>query len=171
VTFTVVASVQPNANVALQSIHLDFGDGQSVELGATPGSVSHAYSAVGTFTASVAVTNTEGSTGKTTLVVFVNAAPRPVPSIGLTSNAGNPTSVGTVITFTVTASIPGSPANVFIQGIRLDFGDGQSADLGASPTAGGIVHAYAAAGTYTPSATVTDTNGTQARAFLTIVVR
>jgi PKD repeat protein len=78
--------------------------------------------------------------------------------------------VGTVVTFTVTASIPGNPANDFIQSIRLDFGDGQSADLGATAP-GGVLHSYAAAGTYAPSATATDTNGSVARASLTIVVK
>ena len=172
VTFTVTASIPGSpANDFIQSIHLDFGDGQSADLGGTPGAVPHLYSVGGTFTASATATDTNGSQGKASLTIVVSAPSRPAPSVGLTSNATNPTPVGTVVTFTVTASIPGNPANDFIQSIRLDFGDGQSTDLGAAPPGGGVPHSYAAAGTYTPSATATDTNGSVARASLTIIVK
>jgi hypothetical protein len=171
ITFTVTTSIPRSpANDFIQSIHLDFGDGQSVDLGATPPitGVPHTYAVAGTFTASAMATATSGNQGKASLTIVVK---EPSPSVGLTSTATNPTPVGTVITFTVTASIPGNPANDFIRSIHLDFGDGQSVNLGATPPSGGVPHAYAAAGTFTANATATDTNGNDAKASLTIIVR
>jgi len=172
VTFTVTASIPGNpANDFIQSIRLDFGDGESADLGTTPGAVPHLYPTAGTFTATATATDTNGGQGKASITIVVGAPSKlPTPSVGLTSNATNPTAVGTVVTFTVTASIPGNPANDFIQSIRLDFGDGQSADLGATAT-GGVLHSYATAGTYAATATATDTNGSVAKASLTIIVK
>ena len=170
ITFTVTASIPGSpANVFIQSIHVDFGDGQAAELGGTPGTVLHTYAVAGTFAASVTAIDTIGSQGRASLTIVVSGpAKPPTPSVGLTSTALNPTPVGTLVTFTVTASIPGNAANVFIQSIHIDFGDGQSADLG---TPGAVSHGYSAAGTFTAIVTVTDTNGTQARASLTVVVK
>jgi PKD repeat protein len=172
VTFTVTAAVAPNSiNLFIRNIQLDFGDGQVAELGTTAGAVQHVYIAAGTFTATATVTDTDGSKGKATLAVVVSSVPLVAPSAGLTSSATNPTSVGTPITFQASASIPGNPANVFVQNVHLDFGDGQSVDLGTTPPIGGVVHQYAVAGTYIATSTVTATNGASARASTTIVVR
>ena len=104
----------------------------------------------------------------TVRVVITPAKPAP-PSVGFTSTVVNPTPVGTVVTFTVTVSFPGNPANVFIRSIHVDFGDGQSAELGATP--GSVTHAYGAPGTYNATVTVTDTSGNDVRASLTVVVK
>jgi len=172
VTFTVTAAPAPNSvNLFIKDIHLEFGDGQVVALGATAGAVQHIYAAAGTFTATAKATDTDGGTGTATLAVIVSSLPQPQPSAGLTSSATNPTTVGTPITFAVSASIPGNPTTAFVQNIHLDFGDGQSVDLGTTPPIGGVVHQYATAGTYTATATVTATNGGIAKASTTIVVR
>ncbi len=174
VTFSVTASVPGKpANIAIQNIHLDFGDGQSAELGDVPptNGVAHAYGSPGTFMASAIATDTLGHQAKASLAVVV--APASPPSVGLTSDAANPTAVGKAVTFQVTASVPGpqAGATTFIASVHLDFGDGQSADLGASPPSAGVQHTYAAAGTYTATATATDTDHRSATASVTIVVK
>jgi len=45
-----------------------------------------------------------------------------------------------------------------VQDLRIDFGDGQSADLGGAASAS-VPHVYTAAGTYTVTVTVIDTTG------------
>jgi PKD repeat protein len=178
VGFVVTASTPANvANVFITDIRIDFGDGLVASLGGfkadagvVTGNVSHPYSSPGLYTATVTVTDTSGNEGKASLRVYVNDLAKPAaPSVGLTSTATNPTLVGAVVSFTVTASIPGSPAGTFIQNVHVDFGDGFGADLGgaASTTA---THVYSTAGTFMVTATATDTNGSQSRASMLIVV-
>jgi PKD repeat protein len=175
ITFTVSASV-PGASKddpAIKSIHMDFGDGQVVELGATApaGGVTHTYSAAGTYTVSVTATTTDGATGRASVTVIVNGQGKTfTPSVGLTPSTSS-TTLGSVITFTVAASIPNAPAGLAIQNIHLDFGDGSSLDLGAAPPLAGVPHTYSAVGTYTAVATVTDTTGKSASASATVTVK
>lgn len=175
ITFTVSASIPLDLkNDAIANIHLDFGDGQTSELGATPpnGGVPHSYATSGIYTVTATVTTLSGRLARASLTIVVSGAGKQFsPSVGLTSNASNPTAVGTVVTFTVFATIPGAPAGLLIQSIHLDFGDGLSSDLGAVAPTTGVPHTYSAVGTYTAVATATDTNGKTGSAAVTIIVK
>src|SRR6185295_17061134 len=141
----------PNvANVFISSIRIDFGDGVHADLGSTPGTVTHPFLA-GVYTVTATATDTVGNQARATLPVFVAAGPKPAaPSIGLTTSTTLPTTIGTVVSFNVIASIPGSAAGTFIQNIHIDFGDGFSFDLGG--TSATVTHTYSAAGTFTVTA-------------------
>jgi len=85
------------------------------------------------------------------------------PLVALT--ATTPVTVGAVATFSVT--ITQNTANVPVQSVTFDFGDGSAARTvqGLSTT-----YAYSFAGVFTPTATVRFTNGRTAQGVATIRV-
>jgi len=95
------------------------------------------------------VTATAGTVTSAATVVNVTAR-------GLSGFSASPssTTAGTPVTFTVT---PTQGANV--SNIHLDYGDGQSVDLGPISTQAQPSHAYLAAGIYTATATPIDATG------------
>ena len=134
-----------------------FGDG-GTQTGASP-LVSYSYGKAGTYTASVTVTNSQGATGTSSAqVVVASTALQPVTLDG-TSYA----LVGSAIAFSV--SNPNQPpAGGFTY--HWTFGDGAT-DITATPTNS---HAYAAAGSYVATVTVTDGQGDQAVSSASVTV-
>src|SRR2546427_1581840 len=120
-----------------------FGDGGTAS-GVT---VTHAYATPGTYTATLTITDSRGSSASDTAVVRVADRP-PV------ANAG-PDQSG-ILGSAVTLRGSGSDPDGTITSYRWDFGDGASAS-GATAS-----HAYATAGAYTAKLTVTDDRGAQA---------
>ncbi|MBX2905587.1 MAG: PKD domain-containing protein [Taibaiella sp.] len=125
-----------------------FGDGDTITT--TSPSVSHIYTAAGTYTVTEVVTNNNNCSDTTTRVIVVKKAE---PSF-LVSN-GNPC-IGTVVDFDNI-----SPALVTVS---WAFGDGATSTV-TSPS-----HAYADTGHYDVVLTITDTNTCTASAMYTIVV-
>ncbi len=119
----------------------NFGDG-STGTGPNP---SHTYTAPGTYTVMLAVTNTSGLMGGTTSKATIAAAP-PLP------NAGGPYtgSAGTAVSFSGSGS--SDPQGETLT-YAWNFGDG-SMGTGVSPG-----HIYSSAGSYTVTLTVTNTSG------------
>jgi PKD repeat protein len=122
------------------SYNWDFGDGNT----GTGVSPSHTYSAAGTFTVSLTVTDDAGDTGtaKTTAVIGLGNKP-PV------ANPNGPYSgtVGVAVAFDGTGS---SDPDGTIVSYSWDFGDGNTGS-GVSPS-----HTYTVQGTYNVTLTVTD---------------
>jgi len=120
------------------SWHWTFGDSVFSELQ----NPTHSYSAAGTYTVTLTVTNAAGSntTTKAITVSAVNA-----PSAGFTWAPASP-NTNQSVQFTDTST--GSPASWL-----WDFGDSGNSTL-QNPT-----HTYTAAGTYTVSLTVTNAGG------------
>lgn len=115
----------------------DFGDGGT----GTGRTATHDYTADGTYTVKLTVTDNQGaSTSATRQVVVTNAA----PTATFTANA-------TGLSVAVDASA--SSDDGAVAGYAWDFGDG---DHGTGRTAS---HSYAADGTYTITLTVTDDTG------------
>ncbi len=138
ITFDGTGSSDPDGTIV--SYVWDFGDG-ATGTGAQP---THAYAAAGVYTVSLTVTD-DGEASRT----CTTAATITEPNVPPVCAAGGPYSgtTGVAITFDGTGS---SDPDGTIVSYVWDFGDGATG-TGAQPT-----HAYAAAGDYTVSLTVTD---------------
>ncbi|HYF63231.1 MAG TPA: PKD domain-containing protein [Herpetosiphonaceae bacterium] len=128
----------------------DFGDGASV---AGPAAIrTHAYAAAGAYTVVLTVTDSASLTAVTTDMIVISAA----PTASFVSSG--PDTLGQTTAFTATASGAGPLSYAW------DFGDGATG-TGQNPS-----HAYAAAGTYSVTLTVTDSNAASAVAAGTVVI-
>ncbi|MBA8792666.1 PKD repeat protein [Friedmanniella endophytica] len=137
-TFDGTGSSDPDGTVA--SYAWDFGD-QSTGTGAKP---SHTYTAAGTYTVKLTVTDDQGATDSVTHTVTVSAANQP-PTASFTATT-------TGLSVAVDASASSDPDGT-VAGYAWDFGD-NGTDTGKTTS-----HTYAAAGTYTVKLTVTDNQG------------
>lgn len=157
VTFDASDSYDVTGHIA--SYTWDFGDGGSGE-GVT---ASHTYAAGGGYTARLTVTDNEGASSGTTLVIDVKTGSsncsddtcgssnvKPVAVISGLPSGCSSGKVGVPVTLDGTYSLGGAGQ---IVSYRWEFGDGTTAS-------GGIVtHTYAAAYTYLVSLTVVDEGG------------
>ena len=133
--FTDASSV---AGGSITSWNWDFGD----TTGSNQQNPSHAYSAAGSYTATLTTTSSNGCSNSISQLVNVN--PLPVADF----SAGN-ACANSAIAFTDLSSV--STGN--ITGFNWDFGDGNSSTL-QNPA-----HAYSTAGNYTVSLQVTTAGG------------
>lgn len=113
------------------------GDG-ATSASSTP---SHAYAALGIYTANVTLTDAAGVTSRSTTSIMVLSGPTVTARV-----EPRFTDVGRAVTYTASASGGTAPYST-----RWSFGDG----LGF--TGGATTHAYASAGTFAGNVTVTDT--------------
>ena len=152
VTASTAGSSSPNATIASSSI--DFGDG-SVMSGTT---AAHTYNNPGAYTVTATVTDNYGKSSTATAAVNIAANQPPLAALAVTPASG-------VAPVTVTASTAGSsdPDGTVASSV-IDFGDGASAP---GPMAS---HTYAAAGSYTLTATVTDNRGASSTAHASLFV-
>ncbi|MDP1568537.1 MAG: PKD domain-containing protein [Vicinamibacterales bacterium] len=113
-----------------------------------------------TVTATVA-----GKTGE----FVVNAVSPPSATIVVGTN---PATVGTPVNFTI--SVPATTTGDPVVTIRVEFGDGGSAQLtllrGATPASGTVTHAYSSPGSYTITARAEDGSGLTGVSSTSIVV-
>lgn len=138
---------------AIASYQWDFGDGAS----SSGVYVEHVYSAPGTYTAVLRVTDNAGLTATDTVVVTI--LPSTVNLLPVARLSGQSQgNVGLLVYFDGSQS---TDLDGTMAGYRWDFGDGQVAS-GANAS-----HAYAAAGIYTVTLTVTDNLGASASATTT----
>ena len=125
----------------------NWGDGTPAQSGAAA-SANHAYATAGTYTVTLTATDDAGATAAATRSVTVTAPPaaNTAPTAAFTA-----TESGLSVTFDAGGSSDGDGS---VAGYAWDFGDGQTSSTG--PT---VTHAYAAAGTYPVTLTVTDDDG------------
>jgi PKD repeat protein len=124
------------------------------------------YAAAGTYTVSATATDSGGRASTVATQVVVAAPASPTVSVMASANA----KAGTATTFTISAA-PAAGTNATIQNVRVTFGDGTApVDLGAVSGTTTTQHVYAAAGTYTVSATATDSGGRTSTATIQLVV-
>jgi PKD repeat protein len=152
-TVTADASGSSDVDGNISAATIDFGDGASVN-GLTG---SHAYTAPGTYTVSLAVTDNLGSQATTSAAVVVT---NQLPIVSLTAT---PTSgVGPL---TVTASTSGSwDRDGSVVSSSIDFGDGFVAKATTA------THTYTTSGTFAIRATVTDDRGATSATTTTVKV-
>ncbi|MFT2692119.1 PKD domain-containing protein [Clavibacter zhangzhiyongii] len=134
------ASSDPDGAIA--SWAWEFGDGTT----GTGPSIAHPYAKAGTYQVALTVTDDEGATGRTTASVTVTAPPvNQAPVAAFTSSAAG-------LVASLDASTSSDPDGT-LASWSWAFGDGTT---GAGRT---TTHAYAQAGTYPVSLTVTDDKG------------
>ena len=168
-TFTVGAAPAPGTNATIQNVRVTFGDGNTpVDLGAVSGptTTQHVYVAAGTYSVSATATDSGGRTSTVAMQVVVGAPGSPAVSV----TASAKPVANTATTFTIGAT-PAPGTNATIQNVRVTFGDGSApVDLGAVSGTTTTQHVYAVAGTYTVSATATDSGGRTSTAAVQVVV-
>jgi PKD repeat protein len=155
-------TVQPAAGGnPVQSVTIDYGDGQQQALGTGSTSASHVYRQPGTYTVTVRVRDVAGQETTQVLVIVVQAAP-PIPTT-LTFSPPSPI-VGQTVTFTANATPPaGNP----VQRYEWDFGPGTQ----PLTTTGNIAtFAFATAGQRTVTVTVVGTEGGRGTAQASVTV-
>ena len=144
---------------AIRDVLINWGDGQTRDLGVVTGSsiVSHVYNAPGTY--SITATATDASGAVVTVASSVTVNPRPQPTVSLTAPTTTPTA-GTDTTFTASVSPSANSAGSVIQDVTIDYGDGNRQDLGAATgTSISLHHVYQNSGTYSVTLTAQDSNG------------
>jgi PKD repeat protein len=160
---TVTATATPSTGTTIQSLTIDFGDGQSFDAGSqASAAVPHVYQTAGSFSARATARDSGGGTGTGATVVVV-------------------TGTGAQASFTVTPASPtrGQPAAFDasastgqggITNYSWDFGDG-AVISDNSPTQSHTYPTTKPAGGYNVRLTVTDAAGHTSSAFKSIVVQ
>ncbi len=152
--FIIAVTAATSNGSAVRDVTINWGDGSSEDLGAITGNavVSHVYARAGTYNITVTLTDTAGNTVPVSTSVTVIPVPRPTIIVSqqpTPGHAGSPTNVNIQITF---------PTGITAQDTTIDFGDGQTSDLGGA-TSASVPHVYAAVGNYSVKVTVLDTSG------------
>jgi hypothetical protein len=142
---TITLPVTPAAGTAPRVV-VSWGDGTTSDLGviAAASSATHVYQRAGSYSITATAT-ADGETFTTSTSVSVGSG------AGLTLDGPTPTNptVGSAVSFTVKAAAGTTPRVV------IDWGDGESTDLGTVSGDRSVVHAYDEAGTYIVTATAT----------------
>ena len=134
----------------------DFGDGNSASgTGAT-----HAFQQDGTYTVTFTATDNDGGTDSTTITVVISNTPPSVTSLS------GPTfgDEGSVLTFAGSAT-DASPIDAANLVWSWDWDDSTAPGMGTGPS-----HAWDDEGTYTVTATVTDTGGLTGTDTATVII-
>ena len=169
-SFTFAVAVPATNGSAIRNVTVDWGDGQTQDLGVVTGSttVSHTYRSEGSYLVVGTVTDSFGTVVKNSTTVAVN--PKPQPAVSIVATTTNPTA-GTDMTFTASVAPVAGNGSV-IRSVSVDFGDGNTTALGAvTGTAIALHHVYIDSRTYTVTLTATDSNGGVGTAVTTVFVQ
>ncbi len=167
VAFTVTPSTATTSS-PIQSVLVDFGDGQTQLLGAITGPVglTHVYRSQGGYTVTATATDINGGRGVSSMSIVVGFESLPTVTLVGTPNPvtiSNPAQAG-IVTFTVGANSTGPP----IRSVRVTLGDGTVIYSGTG--GGSFAYRFGGAGTYTVTATATDALGGTATTSTVILV-
>jgi adhesin/invasin len=157
----------PTGSSPIDHIEVNFGDGTPLQkLPGKPPAISHAFNVPGSFSVQVTAVDVFGdfSSGAGSVTV----TPKPIPVVTLAVSTTNPTA-GVPVTFTITVN-PAAGSGTVIQDVTLDFGDGNSKDLGPITGTTSPQHIYDQGGEKTVTVTATDSNGGTARQQTVLVV-
>jgi Big-like domain-containing protein/PKD domain-containing protein len=156
----VLLTVTPATDTS-PTVFVDWGDGNSSSLGVVRSAqtVAHTYRSAGSYAITV-VASQDGLSFQTSTAVSI--APPPSVTISPSPNTGTTT---TNFVFTITPATANG-----VKDVTIDFGDGESQDLGSVTAASTVSHKYGAAGTYTVKATETDGSGSTTTAITVVTV-
>jgi adhesin/invasin len=153
-TITPAADTSPN-------VVIDWGDGNQSSLGAVQSAqtIAHTYRSAGNY-AITAVATQDGVSFQTSTAVTVG----PPPSVAISASVSTGTTA-TNFVFTVTPATANG-----VKDVSIDFGDGDSQDLGSITSAATVSHRFGNTGTYTIKATETDGSGNTTTAITVVTV-
>lgn len=169
-SFTFAVTVPATNGSAIRNVTVDWGDGQTQDLGVVTASasVSHTYRTDGSYLIVGTVTDSFGTIVKNSISVAVN--PRPQPAVSIVATTANPTA-GTDMVFTASVA-PVAGNGTVIRSVSVDFGDGTTTSLGAiTGTAISLHHVYQLGGTYSVVLTAADSNGGVGTAFTSVFIQ
>ena len=152
--FSIVVTAAGTNGTAVRDVTVNWGDGATQDLGALTGtaSVTHIFRSAGTYVITGTVLDAAGNSTQVSTSVVVIPVPRPTIIITPSPVPGR---VNAQTTLQIQVTLP---TGISVQDLRIDFGDGQSADLGGA-TSASVPHVYTATGTFTVTVTVLDTTG------------
>ena len=169
-SFTFAVTVPATNGSAIRNVTVDWGDGQTQDLGVVTvsTSVSHTYRSEGSYLIVGTVTDSFGTVVKNSTTVAVN--PKPQPAVSIVATTANPTA-GTDMVFTASVAPVAGNGSV-IRSVSVDFGDGTTTSLGAiTGTSISLHHVYQVGGTYSVVLTATDSNGGVGTAFTSVFIQ
>jgi len=153
----------------ITSVRVDWGDGVVQTFSGQPPAVTHAYGRDGSY--AILITGTDAFGDTSSAFSSVTVSPRVPPSASISASP-NPAKPGDTVTFTVKADVgTGSPTGTTIRDVRVDFGDGSSADLGASSGTTTVPHIYQSNATYNATVTAVDSNGQSTTAATQVIIK
>jgi serine protease len=147
--------LQSSDDKEIVSYDWNFGDNTN----GTGATTSHVYTTVGTFTATLTVTDAEGLTGTDAMIITVN----PIPNTAPIANAGVDKTA--LVKASVSFSGSASTDDKGIVSYGWNFGDGSTA------TGMTASHTFNTSGTFTVTLTVTDAEGLTGTDTATVTVR
>jgi adhesin/invasin len=155
IVFTVTVTPAANSTAQIKEVVVNFGDGDSANLGAISGTttIQHEYDDDGTYTVRVTATDTLGGVTSAATVIVV----RPQPPLGVTINHTQIAASGTTtVTFTATVT----PATAVVTSYFWTFGDGTSQTTSSNST---VKQYVTGSGVKIVEVTVTTTTGQTAK--------
>ncbi len=158
-----VASGTGAANI--RDVRVEFGDGESVSLGAISGqtTVSHVYDDAGTYVVSATATDVSGFSERVSTSVTV--LPTQPPAVTITASNSNPSVGETVI---LTATVSGATSTI----IRYEWNFGTDAVPASAQTTGNRATAsWTTTGTKVITVRVIQATGPAGEGTTTVVVR
>ena len=172
-TFTVGVTPSTGGGT-ITDVRVDFGDGNSQDLGTLTGtgiSVSHTYSSAGTYVATLSVTDSTGQVTKESTSVTVTAAVPISITVAVTSPTTTPYTHPIVIGFTATVASNGSVSAPSIDHYSWNFGDGNTTTTTTGPAASHLYQSASPSSGYTVTVTAVGVNGAEGTAQVVIIVQ
>jgi PKD repeat protein len=158
-TVSIALSYPTGSSIARLSV--DWGDGRTQPYTGAPTSISHSYSAPGSYL--VVITGIDSFGDSSTASTSITVVPQPRPTVDIAASASP--QPNQPVTFTITAT---PPTGQSIASITVDFGDGTQQTLQGNAKT--VQHLYASSGTFTVTAIATDTNGSSGSGSTVIAV-
>jgi adhesin/invasin len=156
----VLLTITPAADTS-PTVVIDWGDGNQSSIGAVQSAqtIAHTYRNSGNY-AITAVATQDGVSFQTSTAVTIG----PPPSVAISVSPSTGTTA-TNFVFTVTPATANG-----VKDVTIDFGDGDSQDLGSITSAATVSHRFGNTGTYTIKATETDGSGNTTTAITVVTV-
>jgi Bacterial Ig-like domain (group 1)/PKD domain len=153
-TFTFAVTAAAANGSAVRDLSVNWGDGTTQDLGQVSGTATatHVFRNSGTYVITGTVLDASGNS--TIVSTSTTVIPVPRPTIIITPSPV-PGKVNTQTTLQIQITLP---SGISVQDLSINFGDGQSADLGGA-TSASVPHVYTTQGTFTVTVTVLDTTG------------